>query len=50
MSERNLDRAGFQRGRMRKSRRRRLVQQLIEALRARLWTPISAFRATGGQL
>lgn len=49
MSERNGDRARFQKDRKRKLRRRERVQELIKALRIRSLTPVGPVHATGGQ-
>jgi hypothetical protein len=49
MSERHDDRAGYQRGRTRRLRRRWRLRQLIEALRARIFTPIDSVNPTGGE-
>lgn len=47
MSERNGDRARFQKDRKRKVRRRRRIQRLLEGLRVRLLTPIGPVSAPG---
>ena len=47
MSERNGDRARFQKNRKRKMRRRQRVQEFVKALRARPLTPIGHDKATG---
>jgi hypothetical protein len=44
MSERNGDRARFQKDRKRKLRRRRRIQQLIDAIRAHIRTPAGPVR------
>ena len=49
MSERHSDRGRCQRGRTRRLRRRWRLRRLIEALRARILTPIDAVNPTGGQ-
>ena len=48
MSERNGDRARFQKDRKRKVRRRQRIQQLIDAIRAHIRVPAGPFRGTGG--
>jgi hypothetical protein len=48
MSERHGDRVRCQRGRTRRLRRRWRLRHLIEALRARILTPIDPVNATGG--
>ena len=47
MSERNGDRARFQKNRKRKMRRRQRVQALVKALRAQPPTPIGQDQARG---
>ena len=49
MSERNGDRARFQKDRKRKLRRRQRIHELIKALRTRPLTFIGPANATGGQ-
>ena len=49
MSQRNGDRARFQKDRKRKLRRRRRIQQLLKGLRARLLVPIGPARVPVGQ-
>jgi hypothetical protein len=49
MSERNSDRARFQKDRKRKLRRRQHVRELIKALRTRPLTSIGPANVTGGQ-
>ena len=47
MSERNGDRARFQKNRKRKLRHRQRVQEFVKALRAQPLTPIGQDKATG---
>ena len=47
MSERNGDRARFQKNRKRKLRHRQRVQEFVKALRAQPIVPIGQDRATG---
>ena len=47
MSERNGDRARFQKDRKRKMRRRQRLQEFVKALRAQPLTPIGQDKATG---
>ena len=49
MSERNGDRARFQKDRKRKLRRRERIHELIQALRTRPLTFIGPVNATEGQ-
>lgn len=48
MSRRNGDRARFQKDRKRKLRKRQRIQQLLQAIRARL-APAGAVSIAGGQ-
>ena len=47
MSERNGDRARFQKDRKRKVRRRQRIQQLIDAIRAHIRMPAGPLRGVG---
>jgi hypothetical protein len=49
MSERNGDRARFQKNRKRKMLRRQRLQEMIKALRAQPLAPVGAVDAAAGQ-